>query len=321
MASEYLEAFSAGEVERIRALMAAQVITMSGRKLEEGDWTSVYCAAKGIPYGGWSNLDIDVITDSGLGVEHKMLGTGTKSPTTECGRRPMHPAMTRQIRIPASDDADEVMAAVLTQYAELVARRAQQVADQSDRDPDLRLGWLLWRNDLAEFLYFEERMTAPDPADYYAEWNERRTSRRQGSRNVWVFERETDIKRYSITTSAGAKIQPYFDVPSLDHPALYLVQVDGEEVDAGLVRLWVTEATRRRLGELADVEDEGALSAFILESVGTIEVEETEGTAPAAPAAPLLVSRDAYEALTTSLTGSNTDDRVQQLLAALSSRD
>ena len=32
--------------------MAAQVIPMRGRKLEEGDWTAVYCAAKGIEYRG-----------------------------------------------------------------------------------------------------------------------------------------------------------------------------------------------------------------------------------------------------------------------------
>jgi hypothetical protein len=318
--SEYLEAFSAEEVEKVRALMAAQVISMSGRKLEEGDWTSVYCAAKGVPYAGWSNLDIDVIASSGLGVEHKMLGTGAKSPTTECGRRPMHPAMTRQIRIPASDDANEVMATVLEQYAELVERRSQQVLEQTGEEPDLRLGWLLWKNDLSEFVYFEERMNAPDPNDYFAEWNERQTGRRQPSRNVWVLERETRIKRYSITTSAGAKIQPYFDVPERNHPALYLIQVEGEEIDNDVVRLWITGRTRERLGELADLEDQAGLSAFILETVGMIGVEESEGTVPAAPALPLLVSRDAYEALTTSLSGSTSDDRLRQLLAAVDSR-
>jgi hypothetical protein len=319
--SEYLEAFSAEEVENVRALMAAQVISMSGRKLEEGDWSSVYCAAKGIPYAGWSNLDIDVIASSGLGVEHKMLGTGAKSPMTECGRRAMHPAMTRQIRIPASDDADEVMTTVLGQYAELVERRAQQVYEQTGEDPDLRLGWLLWKNDLSEFLYFEERMTAPDPDEYYAEWSERRSGRRQPSRNVWVFERETRIKRYSITTSAGAKIQPYFDVPERHHPTLYLIQVEGEEIDDDVIRVWVADATRRRLGELADIGDQASLSTFILETAGMIGVEESEGIAPAAPAVPLVVSRDAYEALTTSLSGSTSDGRLQQLLSAVDSRE
>lgn len=127
MSPEYLEAFSAEELEDVRALMAAQAITMAGRKLEEGDWTSVYCEAKDLPYAGWSNLDIDVVADTGLGVEHKMMGTGAASPTTKCGRRLMHPAMTRQIRIPDSDDADEVMAVVLGQYADLVEGRRQLV--------------------------------------------------------------------------------------------------------------------------------------------------------------------------------------------------
>lgn len=163
-------------------------------------------------------------------------------------------------------------------------------------------------------------MAAADPHDYYAIWNERpTTSRRQGSRNVWVYERDTDIKRYSITNQAGPKIQPYFDVPTLDHPALYHIQVDGEEMDGG-VRLWVTDATKRQLAELADIDDEAALSAFIINSAAAIDVEEGDGTSPAAPAVPLLVSREAYEALASSVVGPSSDDRVRQLLAAINPR-
>jgi hypothetical protein len=317
VASEYLETFSPEEVDRIRALMAAQVIGMRGRTLEEGDWTSVYCDAKGIPQRGWSNLDIDVVANSGLGVEHKQLGTGVKSPTTKCGGRAMHPAMTRQIDIPDSADPNEVMAAVLGQYAELVERRREWVNELTGQEADLRLGWLLWKTDLSEFMYFEERMSAPKPDDYYAEWREHRSRRRQSSRNVWVFERETKIKRYSITTSRGPKIQPYFDVPGRDDPALYVIQAEGEEAEPDVVRLWVRISTMRRLNQFIKAEDQAALSEFILDSVGAVEIDESEGTAPHVPAVPLQVSREAYEAVTSALSGPTTDDRLQRLLDTL----
>ena len=320
MPSEYLEAFSADELEDVQSLMAAQVITMAGRKLEEADWTAVYCEAKDIPYAGWSNLDIDVVGNDGLGVEHKMMGTGNSSPISKCGTRPMHPAMTRQIRIPDSDDADEVMAVVLGQYADLVRRRGRWVEEQTGSEPDLRLGWLLWKGDLSEFVYFEERMSAPDSNDYYAVWKERpSTNRRQGSRNVWVYERDTDVKRYSITNQAGAKIQPYFDVPPVDHPALYHIQVDGENVDGG-VRLWVTDATKRLLARLTDIEDEDAVSAFIMSSVSAIDFSELDAAPPAVPAVPLRVSIEAYEALASSIAGATSDERLQQLVAAVNAR-
>jgi hypothetical protein len=68
-----------------------------------------------------------------------------------------------------------------------------------DDEPDMRFGWLLWRRDLAEFLYFEERMVAPDASAYFGEWHVRQTSgRRLPSRSLWVFRRATNIKEYSI---------------------------------------------------------------------------------------------------------------------------
>ena len=62
-----LAAFSPEEYQRAHRLLATRVAFMLGRKLEEGDWAEVYCAAKGIPYTGWSNLAIDVVYQ-GLGV-------------------------------------------------------------------------------------------------------------------------------------------------------------------------------------------------------------------------------------------------------------
>jgi hypothetical protein len=83
----------------------------------------------------------------------------------------------------------------------------------ADSRPDMRFGWLLWKSSLDEFLYFEEEMIAPDPARYRAEWRASGGGRRLASRNLWVYDEVTGRKVYSITTSAGAKIQPYFRYP------------------------------------------------------------------------------------------------------------
>src|SRR2546425_7095566 len=91
-------------------LLAAQVAFMMGRKMEEADWSSVYCRAKGIPERGWSNLSIDVMC-KGLGVEHKMLRVSSDTPMkSRCGTSQMHPSATRSIRIASTDvDPNEVI--------------------------------------------------------------------------------------------------------------------------------------------------------------------------------------------------------------------
>jgi hypothetical protein len=58
--SSPLKAFSAEQFQRAKLHLATQVAHMMGRKMEEGDWTHVYCLSKGIPPTGWSNLNIDV---------------------------------------------------------------------------------------------------------------------------------------------------------------------------------------------------------------------------------------------------------------------
>lgn len=40
-----LPVFTAAEFERARLFLATHVADMMGRKLEEGDWAKVYCAA------------------------------------------------------------------------------------------------------------------------------------------------------------------------------------------------------------------------------------------------------------------------------------
>ena len=83
----------------------------------------------------------------------------------------MHPAATRSIRI---DDvnlpAGEVMKDVLTQYSDLIEEHTNQVRDASpDGSADMRFGWLLWEDQLREFLYFEEADDETRPGEVFGD--------------------------------------------------------------------------------------------------------------------------------------------------------
>jgi hypothetical protein len=324
---EPLAAFDAKQFERAHALLALRVAHMMGRKLEEEDWSAVYCAAKGIPVTGWSNLNIDVVHGN-LGLEHKMLCyRASRELTQACGTTLMHPSLTRSIRIPSVDaDADEVMHSVFDQYAAIVAQRREYVAQQSSSgldNVDLRTGWLVWQTSLRQFLYFEERNTAPDPANYRAKWNERDTGgNRKASKNLWIYEKSSGAKRYSVTTSAGIKIQPYFDVPPPDDPNLYLFTVIGEPLDGGQVRVALTRRTATTLARLIGGLDEPTLSRAITAAVA--DLSESDATQVPEDAqddlAFLAVSEEAYSALTESLPGVNDDHCFQLLVDYLSAR-
>ena len=171
----YLQAFTDTEKELAKRWLATQVASMMGRKLEEGDWSRVYCLAKNIPDGGWSNLHIDV-NYQGLGLELKLLrvaGLRNRPIKSVCGTTLMHPAATRSIRIDdTSRNGTDVMRDVFRQYAELIQVRTNRVKEAApNKTPDMRTGWLIWEDNLTEFLYFEERMLPPNPEQYTAEWN------------------------------------------------------------------------------------------------------------------------------------------------------
>ncbi len=309
-----LRAFTQEEEVKAGNLLAAQVATMFGRKFEEADWQAVYCDAKGIPSSGWSNLNIDV-AHKGLGVEQKMLCYRSKPSIREaCGQTLMHPSATRAIRIPEDvQDATAAARDVLRQYVELIERRTQFVRDDSGLpDPDMRMGWLLWQESLLDFLYFEEEMHAPDPEAFVAEWVESGGGARRRSRNLWVYEKTTGKKRYSITTSAGAKIQPYFDVPAPGTDGLYVFTVQGKPVDGGMVQIWITGTTGLLLKQLMPgglgAED---LSQAILASspiqVGTNEGASGSGTT----AIPVKVTEEAYQYLCVTYPGVSDEHRIQ----------
>jgi hypothetical protein len=334
---------------------------MMGRKFEEGDWCRVYCAARGIPLTGWSNLSIDVMHGN-FGVEHKMLCVRSdQGIRTVCGTTLMHPAGTRSIRIPAEPDATLAARNVLRQYAELISTRtglvrilhrfhsgqvARKVAvaevaalfamsPQSagklvpdaavpvegiahDAAPDMRTGWLLWQESLCEFLYFEEPTVAPDPNDYYAEWVDSGGGRRKRSRNLWVFHNQTRSKRFSITTEAGAKIQPYFDVPPPNDPNLYYFIVQGEVVAGGAVRMWLTQNTADYLRRLLGSLEPERLSQAIVETAQKAVLREIPVDPFGEVAVPVLVTAVAYGTLKHHFPGVSDEHMMQILLRALS---
>ena len=288
---------------------------MGARKFEEGDWADVYCGAKGIPKAGWSNLNIDIMHGA-LGVEHKMMSRSVSRPITAwCGTMIMHPAATRALRIDSIDkDANDVMADVFRQYGELIERRTEKVRQSGFDRPDMRTGWLLWQESLRQFLYFEERMSVPNPTEFYAVWNERVGSgARLGSKNLWIYERTTKQKRFSVTTQAGIKLQPYFEVPPLDDPNLYVFIAQGEEVGSGRIRLWLTAATARDLqGLVGDLDAEHVSTAILASRVRTgAEAVILEGE----EVVEVLVSDEAYVKLSTEFTGPSDEHRMRAFIA------
>lgn len=314
-----LQAFTAEEKELAHELLATRVAFMMGRKFEEDDWAEVYCRAKDIPKRGWSNLEIDVMSGS-LGVEHKMMKVQSKGDIVDkCGETMMHPSATRSIRVPSvNTDPQEAMRDVLTQYANLIQARTRKVKEASgtDAEPDMRTGWLLWQESLRQFLYFEEEMLPPNPDDYVAEWVQR-TSKgsRKPSTNLWIYEKAAPSKkRYSITTEAGAKIQPYFDIPPTTDPNLYVFTVIGEVIKTGFVRVWISDSTQRELTRLLGTLDSTTLSAAVLKVSAEIAKMGPLEEARQEHAAAYEISVDAYQALQSALPGVS-DEHSFQLLA------
>lgn len=321
-----LPAFSNSEFEMAHKLLASRVATMMGRKLEEGDWAYVYCVAKDIPNRGWSNLNMDIIYN-GLGVEHKMLMVKSRRPIKHyCGTTLMHPSATRSIRIPSDeDDPTKVAQEILKQYGELIEERRRKVAESAPgKKPDLRIGWLLWQADLVEFLYFEQEMLPPNPDDFRAEWHERRSGNRKPSRNLWVYEKETGVKRFSITTSAGPKIQPYFDVPPPDDPNLYYFRVQGEYIKDGRVRVWITPMTELVLREILGSLELKVVSEAILKIANEVRIEEAEVRTfeerDIDLARPLYVTKEAYTLLRKAFAGVSDEHCMQLFVQTLAKR-
>ena len=221
---EILWAFSTDEQEEVeqqlRLLAVLLQLVPGGGKLEEDHWASIYRRAKGIDRpGSWSNLPFQDFVEDGVGIEWKLLKR--RSPSGDQGKSLMHPSATRVIDYDPALSAEACKNAVLEQWTTLIEQFRSRVQQTSPHGlaADLRWGILLWAPDLSEFLYFEEKVEAPNPGDYYAEWVES-TQRGRSTRNLHIFEYSTERKRYSVTLPRnGAKIQPYFDVPRVSDGA------------------------------------------------------------------------------------------------------
>ena len=317
--SRTLPAFDSAEERSAKVYLAAQVASMMGRKMEEGDWTGVYRRAKGIPDAPWSNLGID-INHQGLGVEHKLLRCSNlrrRPIKVVCGTTRMHPAATRSIRIQdVNAPAKTVMREVLEQYNSLIDGHSAVVREGAATGiSDLRIGWLLWETSLTEFLYFEERFRKVDPNRYYAEWNETPArGARKGSRSLWIFDRETNQKRYSVTTSAGIKIQPYFDVPAPGDPNLYYFRVQSEPLDSDTVQIWVTSRTAESLARSLGKLTKFRVSDAILRTAGSEAAAVGIRTDDQEIAVPIPVSRKAFEVFCETWDGVSDEHRAQLFL-------
>jgi hypothetical protein len=303
---------SQAEKERVKRLLASKVVGMFGRKLEEADWTEVYCKARGIPNQGWSNLKLDVMVP-GLGLEIKMLGVKDVPIVNQCGTSLMHPSATRSISLPTGD-AHSAMEQVLTEYSELLESRRRSVDDQFGVPSELRSGWLLWKRSLDEFLYFEEKLEVPDFSKYTADWYEHNSDgARRRSRNLWIFD-QNGRKRYSVTTERGVKVQPYFDIPPLGAKNLAIFKIQGEEVENDAVRIWLTASTYENL-----------LSIFNSKSYST-EMSKLLGGLPAISEGDVLESLEAdlreikidkavYENLCEKIKGVSDEHRMRQFIS------
>lgn len=319
---QVLPAFDQQEFELAHTLLSTRVAYMMGRKFEEGDWSYVYCKARGIEERPWSNLDIDIV-NANQGIEQKMLCYRGENILSACGCTLMHPSLTRSIRLPSLDsDANTAMRDILTQYATFQNQRKENILKNSPgyTVADMRTGWLLWQKNLHEFLYFEERTQIPDPDDYFAQWTINPSKgMRKSSKNLWIYEKDTGKKRFSVTTSAGAKIQPYFDIPAVGTPGLYHFVVIGERLLNDEVRMWVTEQTYLNLCFLVknDVSKEN-LSQLILDSARHLQDNTFSSSYTYEKAYPLVISSKAYAAIQAVLPGLNDDHSIQLLIRYLS---
>ncbi len=158
-------------------------------------------------------------------------------------------------------------------------------------------------------------MIAPNPDDYFAEWNRREArGARKGSTNLWIYEKDTRQKKFSVTNEAGSKIQPYFDIPPASDPNLYILTVIGEYINLDEVRVWVTRSTIRELEHVIGSIDTDSISKLILDTTKKITSNKDALYLPSENVIPLVLKASAYAALTASLPGKSDEHCFQQLV-------
>ena len=188
----------------------------------------------------------------------------------------------------------------------------------SQASVELRIGWLLWEGELKEFLYFEESMSKPNPDEYYAEWNVTPPrGARKPSKSLWIYERKTDKKRYSVTTGAGIKIQPYFDVPPPNDPNLTYFRVQSEIIDNDTVILWVTSETAHRVREKLGSINKETVSRAVLGAKGDSLKNSKLAADDLRVAVPIEITKKAFDHLKGNWEAVNDDHSIQLLIQSL----
>ena len=224
MNGRILQAFTQDEAVLVRQgleeLRARLRHVPGGGKLEEDYWANVYRTAKKIQgEDKWSNMPFQDFIHKGIGVEWKLLRRN--NPIADQGKTIMHPAATRTIKYDPSQTAEQCKNVVLNQWAAKISNFRERVraTSKDGRMADIRWGILLWSPNLDEFLYFEEELVEPKPSEFRADWEDG-NHRGNRTRNLYIYDRTTDAKRYSVTLpEKGAKIQPYFTIPSPEEGA------------------------------------------------------------------------------------------------------
>ena len=240
----YLNPFTADQRAAAEIEVRRLARSLQGRKVEEGDWTDLYCRLKGVPSPGWSNLPFRDYLHEGVGVEFKLLCKPV--PAEHMGRSLMHPSATRTINFDENDTAAAATRAVLQQWGKQIEGFRRRIAQTSaSGSVDARWGVLIWASDHSQFLYFEEELEKPDHRRYEGRWVDG-THRGKPSRNLHIFEKGTDKKRFSCTLPRnGAKLQPYFDVPTIKQGAILF-----EAPPLTTVPLFVERADLERMREI-----------------------------------------------------------------------
>jgi hypothetical protein len=255
---KHLVAFDADQLLAVTAEVNRLARSLQGRKLEEGDWTSLYCRVKGARERTWSNMPFRDYLHNGVRVEFKLLAN--KSPASCIGKSLMHPAATRTINFDERERASDAMAKVFAQWGAAIDDFEQRVSQTSrTASADIRWGILLWAPDHSEFLYFEEKLEKPLVKDYEAHWHDG-NHRGKPTRNLHIFERASGKKRFSCTLPRnGAKLQPYFDVPDIAHGAHIFRPEKGD-----VLPLFVKKSDADAIQKLfPDLESENAIEQLL----------------------------------------------------------
>jgi hypothetical protein len=112
------------------------------------------------------------------------------------------------------------------------------------------------------------------------------------------------------------------NVPAPNDPNLYYFLVQGERIEQDTIRIWVTHTTALLLKQmLGDTSKDVVSAAILVASRDAVMAGKTKDERTAAQidaAQPLLITVEAYEALTQAFDGVSDEHMIQRFLGVLS---